>query len=54
MSKSISYYDWEQSFKRKEGVETIPIKEKKKVNHSRISSNIYKNFINEWKKKNLP
>lgn len=53
MSKSISYYDWELSFKK-------PVKEEKQVqikskgvNSLGVSEMSFKYFLSEWKKKNL-
>lgn len=51
MSKAISYFDWQQSFRDKS-------KSKKLLNHKMtnsigISENLFKNFIKKWKEKNF-
>jgi hypothetical protein len=52
MSKPISYYDWERSF-------TKPKKKPQKYLHKKdhfplgIPSNLYKNYLEQWKKENL-
>jgi hypothetical protein len=50
-SHSVSFYDWELSFKKK------PSTSKKisndKMNKLGINDNVFKNFVNKWKEKNL-
>ena len=54
MSKAISYYDWELSFKKKSSSKRSHLTAKEDVvNSLGIPESIYKNFLNEWKKKNL-
>ncbi|MFO8019925.1 MAG: hypothetical protein R6U96_14975 [Promethearchaeia archaeon] len=67
MSKSVSYYDWELRFKkkgkhetRKNMVQTRLVENKNTPNGKNpknslgISESDYRQFIEEWKKKNLP
>ncbi|MFX1502381.1 MAG: hypothetical protein ACFFDH_15580 [Promethearchaeota archaeon] len=51
MSKAVSYYDWELSFKDKSDSN----KDIKKDNFNSLgmSDNNFKDFIKEWKGKNL-
>ena len=51
MSKAVSYYDWELSFKDKSDSN----KDIKKDNFNSLgmSDNNFKDFIKEWKEKNL-
>ncbi len=51
MSKAISYYDWQQSFRDKPKLD----KEQSKVNSNSIgiSENNFINFIKKWKELNL-
>jgi hypothetical protein len=50
MSKPASYYDWEKSFiKSKSKTQKIKIIDKPLG----IPTNIYREFIEKWKKKNL-
>ena len=51
MSKAVSYYDWEQSFKNNIELEKQPDKEK--VNSLGVSDNYFKDFLKKWKVKNL-
>ena len=56
MSKSVlSYYDWEQSFKKKVDPAPIDSKALKKAifNSLGIPDNDYKEFMKKWKKNNL-
>ena len=48
---SLSYYDWELTFKRKDKNQ-LPNEEK--VNTLGISNDKFKDFIKVWKEKNLP
>ena len=49
MSKAISYYDWELSFKKK----IAPVQEQEEtVNSLGIPKNVYKKFLTDWEKKN--
>ena len=51
MSKAISYYDWELSFKKKP-LSSTENKEKEE-NSLGIPNMVLKNFLSEWKEKNL-
>lgn len=51
MSKAISYFDWELSFK-KPTVSSIN-NEEKEENSLGIPNTMLKNFLSEWKEKNL-
>ena len=51
MSKAVSYYDWELSFKNKS--EKDQIKKTDDINSLGISDNNFKNFMKKWKKVNL-
>jgi len=54
MSKVASFYDWELNFKKKpSSKQNSPIAREDVVNSLGIPESIYKNFLNEWKKKNL-
>ena len=48
-SNSVSFYDWELSFKNKSDKDI----EKESFNSLGLSDNSFKNFIEEWKDKNL-
>jgi len=51
MSKAISYYDWELSFKKK-SEEELNLKEND-INSLGISDHNFKDFIKKWKKVNI-
>ncbi|MFX0008038.1 MAG: hypothetical protein ACFFA7_04475 [Promethearchaeota archaeon] len=51
MSKAVSYYDWELSFKTKSNKDQTEHKEN--FNSLGISDNNFKDFIKTWKEKNL-
>lgn len=51
MTKSISYYDWELSFKKKKD-DDEPIEEIK-VNSLGVDENTFKEFMKKWKENNL-
>ncbi|MFX1419797.1 MAG: hypothetical protein ACFE9N_12830 [Promethearchaeota archaeon] len=51
MSKAISYYDWELSFKTKS--ESDKDLKKEKFNSLGISDYNFKDFIKKWKESNL-
>lgn len=51
-SKSISFYDWEMTFKRKLN-HKFKHDENKKVNSLGLSDETFKDFIKKWKEKNL-
>ncbi len=51
MSKAVSYYDWELSFKSKSDLDQII--QKDVINSLGMSDNNFKDFIKKWKKKNL-
>jgi hypothetical protein len=50
MSKAVSYYDWNLSFKQ-----TIQSKpnDKDSINSLGMTDNNFKNFMKEWKEKNF-
>ncbi|MFX0135849.1 MAG: hypothetical protein ACFFDN_19555 [Candidatus Hodarchaeota archaeon] len=51
MSKAVSYYDWELSFKNKsKSDKNMKIDS---VNSLGMSDNKFKDFMKEWKKNNL-
>ncbi len=51
MSKAVSYYDWELSFKHK----NKPSEDSENDNFNKIglSNNNFKDFLKKWKEKNL-
>jgi hypothetical protein len=49
-SHSLSYYDWELTFKRKSKAQST---KDEKVNTLGISNDKFKDFIKIWKEKNL-
>ena len=51
MTESISYYDWEMSFKKKNSSDNY--QEEKELDTLGIPNTVLKNFLSEWKKKNL-
>ncbi len=51
MSKAVSYYDWELSFKSKSEKEQII--QKDDINTLGISDNRFKDFMKKWKERNL-
>ncbi len=51
MSKAVSYYDWELSFKSKSDKDQID--HKGFVNSIGMSENNFKDFIKKWKETNL-
>ena len=55
MSKTISYLDWELTFKKglKSKNSKIKMAKKVKVNSIGISDKDFKSFLNDWKDKNL-
>jgi hypothetical protein len=50
MSKAVSYYDWELSFKSKTEADQD---HKEKINSLGLSDNNFKSFMKKWKKINL-
>lgn len=53
MSKAVSYYDWKLSFQRKIDTKEDELNVNKPVNTLGISENNFKDFIKNWKEKNL-
>jgi len=53
MSKAISYFDWELNLRKSSSKRSHPTAKEDVVNSLGIPESIYKNFLNEWKKKNL-
>ncbi|MFX1380605.1 MAG: hypothetical protein ACFFA4_16100 [Promethearchaeota archaeon] len=51
MSKAVSYYDWELSFKNKTEKD-YDIK-KEDLNSLGMTENNFKDFLKKWKEKNL-
>ena len=51
MSKAVSFYDWELSFKTKS--EKDMNSKKDKINSLGISDYNFKDFVKKWKNKNL-
>jgi len=51
MSKAISYYDWQKSFRNKPKSDNVLYQEDS--NSLGISENNFKDFIKKWKEKNL-
>ena len=51
MSKAVSYYDWQQSFRDKP--KSNKDLDKDNSNSLGISENNFKNFIKKWKELNL-
>ena len=51
MSKAVSYYDWELSFKNK--FEKDQTNQKDDFNSLGISDNSFKDFMKKWKQKNF-
>ena len=55
MSKSVSYYDWELSFKKKADPAPIDSRVVKKATNNSlgIPDDDFKEFMKKWKKENL-
>ena len=53
MSKAVSYYDWKLSFKTKVNSIEDSLNKSETTNTLGISDNNFKNFMKEWKEKNL-
>lgn len=53
MSKAVSYYDWKISFQRKIDIKKDEVNDIEPINTLGISDNNFKNFVNNWKEKNL-
>ncbi len=54
MSKAISYYDWELSFKRKDTPSNEDkLNDSKSFNTIGIPKGNFKEFLSSWKEKNL-
>ncbi|MFX0004175.1 MAG: hypothetical protein ACFFAA_14520 [Promethearchaeota archaeon] len=53
MSKAVSYYDWELSFKRKTNSNKKSLNNNDSFNALGISDKIFKDFIKKWKKVNI-
>jgi len=51
MSKAVSYYDWQQSFRAK--IKSDKITNQDNTNSLGISENNFKDFIKKWREKNL-
>ena len=51
MSKAVSYYDWQQSFRDK--FKSDKILNQDNTNSLGISENNFKDFIKKWREKNL-
>ncbi|MEE9376607.1 MAG: hypothetical protein V3V33_01050 [Candidatus Lokiarchaeia archaeon] len=51
MSKAVSYYDWQQSFRDK--TKSDQILNQDSTNSLGISENNFKDFIKKWREKNL-
>jgi len=51
MSKAVSYYDWQQSFRDKNKSDKILNQDN--INSLGISENNFKNFVKKWKKENF-
>ena len=49
MEKPHSYFDWELQFRKKKNERM-----RKHINSIGMYSHDFKNFLNEWKKKNIP
>lgn len=53
MSKAVSYYDWELSFQKKIEIEKDEVNDSEPINTLGIFKNDFKDFVKNWKKKNL-
>jgi hypothetical protein len=53
MSKAVSYYDWKLSFQKKIDTKIEEVNDNEPVNTLGISKSNFKNFVKNWKKKNL-
>ena len=53
MSKAVSYYDWELSFQRKIDTNEVEVNDDKPINTLGIFKNEFKDFVKNWKEKNL-
>ena len=51
MSKAVSYYDWQQSFRDKTKLDKILYQDN--TNSLGISKNNFSDFIKKWREKNL-
>ncbi|MFX1326865.1 MAG: hypothetical protein ACFE91_01810 [Promethearchaeota archaeon] len=53
MSKAVSYYDWELSFKRKTNSNNRSLNDNGSINTLGISDEDFKDFIKKWKIANI-
>ncbi|GAG88519.1 unnamed protein product [marine sediment metagenome] len=54
MSKAISYYDWELSFRKSPTTaNNLTNKKPKNINSIGLSEGEFKDFMTNWRKKNL-
>ncbi|MFX1480310.1 MAG: hypothetical protein ACFFCI_19560 [Promethearchaeota archaeon] len=53
MSKAISYYDWKLSFQRKIDTEVEKSNDNEPFNTLGIPDSNFKDFVKNWKEKNL-
>ena len=54
MSKAVSYYDWELSLRKKHlTTGNLKVEKPSHTNSIGLSDEEFKNFMNNWKKKNL-
>ncbi|MFX1374679.1 MAG: hypothetical protein ACFFA0_02600 [Promethearchaeota archaeon] len=53
MSKAVSYYDWKLSYQRKIYDSKDELNDNEPINALGIFENDFKDFIKNWKRKNL-
>ena len=53
MEKSVSYFDWEQKFRKKTIKSALPKDNENKLNSLGIPVDEFKSFLKKWSKKNL-
>jgi len=53
MEQPDSYYDWEQNFRKKSKKRTIDPKEIRILNSIDLPPDDFKNYVKDWKSKNM-
>ena len=53
MEQPVSYYDWEQNFKKKSKKRTVDPKEIRILNSIDLPHDDFKNYMKDWKSKNM-
>ncbi len=53
MEQPVSYYDWEQNYKKKSKKRTVDPKEIRILNSIDLPHDYFKNYVKDWKSKNM-